>query len=153
MLKFDSAIVCNYKIFSGECMKELTESQRLAATLKIMEAVDEWGLTGDQIIAVIDLPDDQRTRHLQKFRDDTPFPDNEKTNIRIATLLGIVDALRTSYPRNLKMGARWMNMPHRRFQKRTPVITMLEDGREGVIAVLSELDCVYAWELSGSTRS
>ncbi|MDH5388423.1 MAG: MbcA/ParS/Xre antitoxin family protein [Gammaproteobacteria bacterium] len=134
-------------------MKELTESQRLSATLKIMEAVDEWGLTGDQIIAVMALPEEQRTRHLQKFRDDTPFPDLEQTNIRMASLLGIVDALRTSYPRNLKMGARWMNMPHRRFQQRTPIRAMLEDGGDGVIAVLSELDCVYAWELSGSTRS
>ncbi|MCK5002798.1 MAG: DUF2384 domain-containing protein [Gammaproteobacteria bacterium] len=134
-------------------MKELTESQRMAATLKIMGAVDEWGLTGDQIIAVIDLPESQRSRHLQKFRDDTPFPDSEQINLRMASLLGIVDALRTSYPRNLKMGARWMNMPHRRFQKRTPVRTMLEDGQVGVIAVLSELDCAYAWELTGSTRS
>lgn len=134
-------------------MKALTESQRMAATLKIMAAVDEWGLTGDQIIAVLDLPEGQRTRHLQKFRDDMPFPDVESTNVRMASLLGIVDALRTSYPRNLNMGARWMNMPHRRFQKRTPVRTMLEDGETGIIAVLSELDCAYAWELSGSTRN
>lgn len=134
-------------------MKALTESQRMAATLKIMAAVDEWGLTGEQIIAVLDLPEGQRTRHLQKFRDDMPFPDVESTNARMACLLGIVDALRTSYPRNLKMGARWMNMPHRRFQKRTPVRTMLEDGETGIIAVLSELDCAYAWELSGSTRN
>jgi hypothetical protein len=134
-------------------MKALTESQRMAATLKIMDAVDEWGLTGEQIIAVLDLPEGQRTRHLQKFRDDMPFPDVESTNARMASLLGIVDALRTSYPQNLKMGARWMNMPHRRFQKRTPVRTMLEDGETGIIAVLSELDCAYAWELSGSTRN
>lgn len=133
-------------------MKALTESQRLTATLKIMTAVDEWGLSGDQIIAVLGLPESQRSRHLQKFRDDTPLPDDEQVNMRISSLLGIIDALRTSYPRNLKMGARWMNMPHRRFQKRTPVVTMLEDGSDGVIAVLSELDCAYAWELSGSTR-
>lgn len=133
-------------------MKELTESQRMAATQKIMAAVDEWGLTGDQILAVLDLPEGQRSRHLQKFRDDTPLPDTEAVNMRISSLLGIIDALRTSYPRNVNMGARWMNMPHRRFQKRTPVRTMLEDGGEGVIAVLSELDCAYAWELSGSTR-
>lgn len=133
-------------------MKELTESQRMSATLKIMAAVDEWGLTGDQILAVLDLPEGQRSRHLQKYRDNTPLPDTDEVNVRIASLLGIIDALRTSYPRNVKMGARWMNLPHRRFQKRTPVRTMLEDGSEGVIAVLSELDCAYAWELSGSTR-
>jgi len=153
MLEFANIILHDYKIISGMHMKKLTDEQRLLATKKIMAAVDEWGLTGDQIIAVMDLPEDQRVRHLQKFRDDTPFPDLEQINLRMASLLGIVDALRTSYPRNLNMGARWMNMPHRRFQKRTPVRTMLEDGGEGVNAVLSELDCAYAWELSGSTRN
>ncbi|MDH5710994.1 MAG: MbcA/ParS/Xre antitoxin family protein [Gammaproteobacteria bacterium] len=133
-------------------MNELTESQRMAATLKIMAAVDEWGLSGEQIMALLDLPEGQRSRHLQKFRENTPLPDIESVNLRIRSLLGIIDALRTSYPRNLNMGARWMNMPHRRFQKRTPVHTMLEDGSQGVTAVLSELDCAYAWELSGSTR-
>lgn len=133
-------------------MNELTESQRMSATLKIMAAVDEWGLSGEQIMALLDLPEGQRSRHLQKFRENTPLPDVESVNMRIKSLLGIIDALRTSYPRNLNMGARWMNMPHRRFQKRTPVHTMLEDGSQGVIAVLSELDCAYAWELSGSTR-
>lgn len=130
-----------------------TEAQRIAITAKIMAAVDEWGLNGDQIIAVLDLPDGQRTRHLQKFRSDTPFPDVDQVNKRMACLLGIIDALRTTYPRNLQMGARWMNMPHRRFRQRTPVHTMLEDGETGVIAVLSELDCCYAWELSGSMRN
>ena len=66
-------------------------------------------------------------------------------------LLGIIDALRTTYPRNVNMGPRWMNTPHRRMKERTPVHTMLEDGESGVITVLSELDCAYAWELSGST--
>lgn len=134
-------------------MKTRTEAQRISQTLKIMAAVDEWGLSGKQILMVLDMPDDQHTRHLPRFRKDTPFPDVEQVNTRIIRLLGIIDALRTTYPRNLSMGARWMHMPHRRFQKRTPVNTMLEDGEAGVIAVLTELDCAYAWELSGSIRS
>ena len=93
MLKFNNTIICDYKIALGVNMKILTESQRLSATRKIMEAVDEWGLTGDQIIAVMDLPEDQRTRHLQKYRDDMPFPDTEQTNIRIASLLGMFAAI------------------------------------------------------------
>jgi hypothetical protein len=133
-------------------MNDQIEKQRLAITLKIMAAVDEWGLNGDQILAVLDMPDGERTRHLQKYRKDTPLPDVEQVNNRIVRLLGIIDALRTTYPRNLQMGARWMRMPHRRFKKRSPLATMLEDGETGVIAVLSELDCAYAWELSGSTR-
>lgn len=133
-------------------MKTLTEEQRLAATLKIMTAVDDWGLSGAQILAILDMPEGHRTRHLQQFRKDTPLPDDEQVNKRIVRLLGIIDALRTTYPRNLQMGARWMKMPHRRFKKRSPLLTMLEDGETGVIAVLAELDCTYAWELSGSVR-
>ena len=134
-------------------MNKLSESQRIAMTQKIMQAVDDWGLSGDQILAVLDMPEGERSRHLQKFRKDTPFPDLEQINNRVIRLLGIIDALRTTYPRNLQMGARWMKMPHRRFQQRSPLKTMLEDGESGVIAVLAELDCVYAWELSGSSRS
>jgi uncharacterized protein (DUF2384 family) len=101
---------------------------------------------------VLDFPEGERSRHLQKYRKDSPFPDQESINNRIIRLMGIIDALRTTYPRNLNMGPRWMNTPHRRMNNRTPVHTMLEDGESGVIAVLSELDCTYAWELSGSTR-
>lgn len=133
-------------------MKDLTDEQRLAITHKIMAAVDEWGLSGDQIISLLDMPDGQRTRHLQQFRKDTPLPDIEQVNNRIIRLLGIIDALRTTYPRNINMGARWMRLPHRRLKQRSPIKAMLEDGETGVIAVLSELDCTYAWELSGSMR-
>jgi hypothetical protein len=133
-------------------MKNPTEAQRLVISRKIMAAVDEWGLSGEQILAILDMPQGHRTRHLQQYRKDTPLPDIEQVNNRITRLLGIIDALRTTYPRNLQMGARWMKMPHRRFRKRTPLITMLEDGETGVLAVLAELDCTYAWELSGSTR-
>lgn len=120
-------------------------------TQKIMASLDDWGLSGDEILNVLDFPDGHRSRHLQKYRKDTPLPDIESINERVVRLLGIIDALRTTYPRNVNMGPRWMNTPHRRMQDRTPVHTMLEDGENGVITVLSELDCAYAWELSGST--
>lgn len=133
-------------------MKIQTEAQRISQTVKIMAAVDDWGLNGKQILAMLDMPEGENTRQLQRFRKDVPLPDIEQVNTRVIRLLGIIDALRTAYPRNLNMGARWMNMPHRRFNKRTPVNTMLEDGEKGVLAVLAELDCAYAWELSGSLR-
>lgn len=133
-------------------MQGLTEAQRIIVTQKIMGAVDEWGLSGEQILSVLDFPEGERSRHLQRYRKDTAFPDMESINSRVIRLMGIIDALRTTYPRNANMGPRWMNTPHRRLRDRTPVHAMLEDGESGVIAVLSELDCVYAWELSGSNR-
>jgi hypothetical protein len=130
----------------------MTEEQKLSRTLKVMNAVDEWGLSGEQILAILDFPGSERSRHLQKYRKDTAFPDNEQIENRVIRLLGIIDALRTSYPRNLQMGANWMKKSHRRLKNRAPLVAMLEDGESGVIAVLSELDCTYAWELSGSQQ-
>ena len=128
----------------------LTIEQQLMRTKKVMDALDEWGLSGEQILAVLDFPAAERSRHLAKYRKGTPFPEDEKVVCRVKFLLGIIDALRTSYPRNLQMGARWMAAPHVRLNNRCPLQAMLEDGEIGVIAVLSELDCAYAWELSGS---
>jgi hypothetical protein len=124
--------------------------QQLIRTQKVMNALDEWGLSGEQILAVLDFPETERSRHLAKYRKDTPFPENEKVGCRVTFLLGIIDALRTTYPRNQQMGARWMAAPHIRLNNRCPIVAMLEDGETGVVAVLSELDCAYAWELSGS---
>lgn len=128
----------------------VSAEQLLLRTKKVMESLDEWGLTGEQILAVLDFPETERSRHLAKYRKDTPFPDDEKITCRVKFILGIIDALRTTYPRNLQMGARWMAAPHVRFSNRCPLQAMLEDGEVGVVAVLSELDCAYAWELSGS---
>ena len=130
--------------------QSVSPEQLLLRTQKIMNALDDWGLSGEQILVVLDLPDNERSRHLAKYRKDTPFPDDEKVASRMVFLLGIIDALRTTYPRNLQMGARWMAEPHIRLKNRCPLQAMLEDGEQGVVAVLSELDCAYAWELSGS---
>ena len=131
-------------------MASVSIEQQILRTQKVMESLDDWGLTGEQILAVLDFPDTERSRHLARYRKDTPFPENENVACRVKFLLGIIDALRTTYPRNLQMGARWMAEPHVRLKNRCPLQAMLEDGEVGVVAVLSELDCAYAWELSGS---
>ena len=131
-------------------MSAVNLQQQLLRTQKVMSALDEWGLSGEQMLAVLDFPATERSRHLARYRKDAPFPDDEKVVSRVTFLLGIIDALRTTYPRNLQMGAHWMAKPHVRLNNRCPIQAMLEDGEVGVVAVLSELDCAYAWELSGS---
>ncbi|MFW2372184.1 MAG: MbcA/ParS/Xre antitoxin family protein [Gammaproteobacteria bacterium] len=133
-------------------MLGLSEDRQIIMTQKVMQSLDDWGLSASEQLSVLDLPDGTRTRKLRAYHEDTPFPDHPEVEYRVIRLLGIIDALRTSYPKNPTMGGRWMKMPHRRFQNRTPLQTMLEDGGNGVTAVLAELDCSFAWDLSGSTR-
>ena len=128
----------------------LSQDRQIFMTQKVMSSLDEWGLSAAEQLTVLDLPEGTRTRKLRSFHDDTPFPETEEVKYRVVRLLGIIDALRTTYPKNMLMGGRWMKTPHRRFQNKTPLQKMLEDGNNGVTAVLAELDCTYAWDLSGS---
>lgn len=131
-------------------MFHLSEERQVLLTQKIMAGLDEWGLSAADQVSVLNLPEGTRTRKLRAYHEDTPLPKDDNVEFRAVRILGILDALRTTYPKNATMGGRWMKAPHRRFQNRTPIQVMLEDGNSGVNSVLAELDCAYAWELSGS---
>jgi hypothetical protein len=126
----------------------ISPQERLALTRAIMYMLDCWGLSAEDIIRILALPPTTRTRQLARFRADTPFPEEAAVMTRIEHLVGIADALRTTYPRNANMGPLWLRTPHRRFQRRTPLATMVEGGLNGLISVRAELDCAYAWERS-----
>ena len=114
-----------------------------------MRVLDEWGLDGKQIIDLLALPKSTRLRHLEKFRNGHAFPQSKTTHARIEHIIGIADALRTTFPRNAHMSSRWLKTPHRRFRNKTPMETMLQ-SETGLLRVRSELDCAYAWDKSGS---
>ncbi|HEY9051457.1 MAG TPA: DUF2384 domain-containing protein [Gammaproteobacteria bacterium] len=132
-------------------MLGLDVERQIMMTQTIMQSLNSWGLSAEQQISVLDLPGDTRTRKLRAYHEDTPFPEDPKVEYRIIRLLGIIDALRTSYPKNPMMADIWMKTPNKRFMNRSPIQTMVEDGGNGVTAVLAELDCTYAWDLSGSS--
>lgn len=131
-------------------MLGMNPEQQILLTQKVMFHLEEWGLSAAQQIIVLDLPDDAKSRRLRAYHENTPFPDTAEVEYRVIRLLGIIDALRTTYPTNPLMASRWIKSPHKRLENRTPLHTMLEDGGDGVTAVLAELDCTYAWDLSGS---
>jgi len=131
-------------------MFHLSEERQVLLTQKIMSSLDDWGLCAADQVIVLNLPEGTRTRKLRAFHEDTPLPKDDNVEFRAVRILGIIDALRTTYPKNESMGARWMKKPHRRFQNRPPLQVLVEGGNTGMDSVLAELDCSYAWELSGS---
>lgn len=128
-------------------MNNLSLEEKVELTRHIMRLLNSWEISSEYQIQILGLPEGTRTRHLSKFKKDTPFPDDKKVYERIFHFLGIEDALRTSYPHNARMGPVWMNQPHRRFNQRTPVQTMIEDDLHGIVAVRVHLDCAYDWEM------
>ncbi len=130
-------------------MASKSNEHNVTITKMTMQLMDDWGLDAKQIIQLLALPSNIRTRHLEKFRHGDAFPMNEETLSRIEHIAGIADALRTTYPCNSQMGSRWLHTPHRRFRNNTPIETMLKSD-SGLLRVRSELDCAYAWDRSGS---
>lgn len=127
--------------------------ERLGLTRATMHVLDGWELSAQQMLELLGLADEVRSRHLHKYRESLAFPENEETWARVDHILHIAEALMTTFPTNPAMGSRWLRNPHRRFRKMAPLQLILEKGREGLSRVRMELDCCYAWERTGSTRS
>ncbi len=131
-------------------MEKLSLEARIELTRAIVGILDNWGLSAAQQIALLALPETTRPGAFRQFRQNTPLPLDEAVLERIDHVIGIADALRTSYPHNARMGGIWLNRVNHRFDNRTPLAAMLEDGLAGLLAVRVHLDCAYDWHISGS---
>ncbi len=127
-----------------------SHQDQVKITQAIMQLLDGWELSGEDIISMLGLTD-TRVRHLERYRHETPLPDTRDVMLRVEHLAGIADALRTTYPRNSGMALMWLRRPHRRFRSRPPIQIMLEGGVNGLVRVRSELDCCYAWDRTGTS--
>jgi hypothetical protein len=132
-------------------VEKINLEDRVAITRAIINILDSWSVSAANQVVLLALPKGTRPGAIRQFRQGTPFPEVAGLMERIEHLVGIADALRTSYPRNAYMGSIWMNRINHRFDNRTPLDAMLEDGLNGIIAVRTHLDCAYDWHISGSS--
>lgn len=131
-------------------MQPLTHEERVAIARTVMALLDDWGLDARDQIRLLALPPDTKPRQLRRYCDNTPLPEEPLVQERVEHLLGIAEALRTSYPHSRQGGAIWLHRVNYRFDDRTPLAAMLEDGIAGILAVRTHLDCAYDWNTSGS---
>lgn len=131
-------------------MTELTLDERLTLTRRTMNLLEDWGLAARDIAAILDLPESVKTRHIGRFKEEEPFPDEAQVNRRVVYLLRIEDALHTFFPGNPEMRSLWVKRGNKQFGKRAPIAVMIEDGETGLMTVLSHLDCTFAWDMTGS---
>ncbi|RNE94151.1 antitoxin Xre/MbcA/ParS toxin-binding domain-containing protein [Marichromatium sp. AB32] len=119
---------------------------RLDQTRDLIALLGSWQLGAAEISALLQLPAGVRPRQLGRVA----LSDHPETARRADYLLRIEAALRTSFPRSPEMRRHWVRRASRQFARRAPLQVMLEDGEPGLIAVLSHLDCTFAWDLTGS---
>lgn len=132
---------------------QLSEQERLELTTAIIHMLDDWGVSDSDKVDMLAMPSGTRSRAIRAMREGLkPIPETVETQERIEHMLGIADALHTSNPLNETAGAMWMRRPNNRFQDRSPVRTMIEDGLNGIMAVRVHLDCSWDWHVHGSAR-
>ena len=132
-------------------MNQLTEQDRLDLGRLVINTLDDWGISSSDQVVMLALPGKVSGRHLRRYQDDTPLPDDPDVLKRVEHLLGIADALRTTFPRNDKIAVIWLSQPCKRLRRRRPLDIMLEDGLSGLITVRTHLDCSFAWRESERT--
>jgi hypothetical protein len=124
---------------------QISNDHNIETTQAVMHALDDWKMGGEEILTIMALPDSIKVRHLSKFRNSEAFPDTDEVNERLRHVLGIIDALSTSYPTNPRMSLFWMARNSKKFQNRTPIQVLIEDDLEGLITIRKHLDCSYDW--------
>jgi len=128
-------------------MNEMIPENRLLLTKATMSILDSWKLGAKEMNTILGLPEKVRGRGLQKFRSHESFPDDPAVDRRADYVLRIAGALRTTYPTNPNMAPIWLRRAHRRLG-RTPLSLLLQEGEEGLVRVLAELDCTVCWDLT-----
>lgn len=131
-------------------MQPLNLEDRLQLARMILNLLEEWGVEPAGQVLLLGLPEETKPRSMARYGRDLPLPEDAEVMERVEHLVGIADALRTSFPRNARMGTLWLNQRNNRFDDRVPLDVMLEDGLAGVIAVRAHLDCAFDWDMSGS---
>ena len=132
-------------------MSILTEEDRTQLGRLVVNLLDDWGVKASDQVNILALPDGMPGRKMQRYHQDTPLPDDPEVMKRVEHLMGIADALRTTFPRNANIGLLWLKQPCKRLRRRRPLEIMLEDGLSGLITVRTHLDCSFAWRESERT--
>ncbi len=129
-------------------MSALTLEDRTELARMVVNLLDDWGIEAADQLNLLALPEGTRTRMLRRYQEDTPLPDDPAVMKRVEHLMGIADALRTTFPRNASIGLLWLKQPCKRLRRRRPMDIMVEDGLSGLITVRTHLDCSFAWRES-----
>jgi len=131
--------------------QQLSDKQQIDLTRAVMRYLDTWKLSAQQIMAILNLSESVKTRHLSHFRGGTKaFPNEKDIWICVDHIIGICDALRTTFPFSEEMRLSWIRKPHRRFNRQTPLEVMLNEGTSGLLKVRIDIDCAFGWKISES---
>ena len=135
-------------------MQTFSAQEMTGLTKAVIHHMDEWKISSEEMLGILGLGETVHTRHLQQYRQgDKTFPQTADMMNRIDHIVGIADALRTTFPFSSQMRVMWLRKPHRRFQRRQPLAVMLQEGTDGLMRVRIEVDCSYGYAINDALHA
>jgi hypothetical protein len=126
-------------------MNSMTEDEQIILTKDIMLTLDSWGMSAAEIVTILALPEKTPTRALRRYRENTAFPFSVEVVERLEHILGITDALRTSFPHNPNMSSMWIRQKNKKLNNQIPLKIIIDKGLQGLIDIRQHVDCSYDW--------
>lgn len=135
-------------------MSDYSSDEMNVLTRAVVNHMDEWKISADDMLSILGMEDKAKSRHLTSYRKGAKsLPQEAEVMQRIDHIVGISDALRTTFPFSSQMRVMWLQKPHRRFQKRTPLSVMLSEGVNGLQKVRIEVDCAYGYAINDAMQA
>lgn len=120
-------------------------SDRHELTFLVIQILDGWGLTGDDQIRLLGLPEGTRSRVLQRHRKGQELPLDPGMMERIQLIVAIERALQSMFPHNPDLGRYWITSDNVRMGGETPLFVMLEQGLPGMRGILEHINGTGKW--------
>jgi len=126
-------------------LDQLDDKKKINLTFKLAQIFEHWNLSDKDQLALLSLGESIRARHLYLYRrGDKSFDFNETSFNRAQIIIGIFEALSTTYPTNSEYASIWLKRPVRKFKHKAPLDLMLSGG-VGMNRVWNFLDCTQSW--------
>jgi len=125
---------------------KLDQEQKNQLTFDLCQVLENWQLADEDQLSLLGLSGKIKPRHLYQFRrGDKAFDFDSNLNSKVEMILGIYEALGTTYPTNKDYPAIWLKRSVRKFKNKAPLELMLS-GDVGMKRVWHFLDCTQGWK-------
>lgn len=126
-------------------MVEFNQHDSKKLTLHLTQIMEAWKLSDQEQVALLGLSKSLKARHLYLYRrGDKAFDFDQNAFERAKMILGIYEALNTTYPTHQEYCSIWLKRSVKKFKHKTPLALMLS-GSTGMKRVWHFLDCTQSW--------
>ena len=127
-------------------LDKISDQQNNQLTLRLMQIMEDWQLTDQDQVTLLNLPKSFKIRHMYLYRRGDKSFDFDHTLIELSEMiLGIYESLGTTFHTNREYAAIWLKRPVKKFKHKVPLELMLS-GNTGIRRVWHFLDCTQGWK-------